>query len=236
MANTNSSSPTRLSVMGFAATFNTAKILLSIISISSFEPLSNSFRSEVNRIPYTKNEFLHFTSISLFYTIFCVFVGLVKDWNPVLDQLHKFILPTSIVLEMMVTLLFWSLFLTNPSLVKCASFRGARDIVPYYSNEFPKHLFPLIILLMEQSGMDLRRAWKHRIFLIFFSIAYFVLAEALIICESNYLYPFLRYFTFRGRVLFFVAATIASILFYEAWMGFRIPAIRFTRFIKKRKA
>lgn len=228
------SSTSRTSIMGFTATFNAAKILLSIISISSFEPLSNNFRSEIDKVPYTKNEFLHFTNISLIYTIFCVFIGLIKDWSPAFNQLYKFILPTSIVLEMMVTLLFWSLFLINPGLVKCTSFRHDGSILSY-SGEFPKHLFPLVILLMEQCGMDLRKAWEHRIFLIFFSIAYFILAETLIIRESNYLYPFLRHFTLRGRTLFFTATMITSIVFYEAWMEFRIPAIRLTRYIKNKR-
>jgi len=212
------------------------KFLLLSVSVYSFEPLSNNFKPQISRIQYTKDDFLFFTNISLFYTTFCVIVGFLKQLAPTLNKLHRFLLPTSIVLEMMVTTFFWILFLINPSLVKKDFNKSGFSLLSLYT-EFPKHLFPLLILMIEQAGMKLERMWTHKLFFIGFGIFYGSLSEILIISESNYLYPFFKKFSFKGRILFFVASILINFFFYEVLMYFQglMRRVRYPQnFIKKK--
>lgn len=222
--------------IGIQKPLNYAKIMLLSVSVYSFEPLSNKFKPEISRVQCTKNDFLYFTNISLFYTAFCVAIGFLTYYFPALESLHKFVLPTSIVLEITVTILFWGLFFINPGLVKAGATANKISILRLYT-EFPKHLFPLITLLIEQSGLKLQRSWQHRLFLILFGIFYGSLSEALIFHESNYLYPFFRVFTFKGRAAIFILSILINILFYEFVMYFKIlkPAMK-KNLLKKKKS
>lgn len=151
------------------------------------------------------------------------FLGIFKDIDHKIKRLYDFILPTCITLEIMVTVSFWILFLINPYLVKS-------DYIPNttifgYSYEFPKHLFPLLILLIEQTGLSIERSWSHHLFLICFGFVYGALNESLIIYDQTYLYPFFKKIAFCYRLCFFLASTLINIFFYEIIMYFKVKEL-----------
>lgn len=217
--------------------FSYVKILLSIISISSFKPLTKVIRG--NQEILSKNEYFYFTNLGLFLTITCVVIGLIKSFfaqNNILKKFYSFLIPISIVLEICVTIVFWLIFFIDPKLVKedYCNLDGKIDLYSYFS-EFPKHLFPLIILILEQSGIVFKRDLNHRIFFIVFSICYCSFSEFLIRKHKNYLYPFFKKMNFLGRLTIFSIISICCILFYEILMHFKAEKLRKSNLKLKKK-
>lgn len=185
-----------------------------VLELRTIANLSTLFGSQ--RIEAIK-DLLFFTHIGLFYTIFCILTGLFKDSNKTIQMVYEFVLATSVVLEIIITALFWTLFYINPGFVKDEYMKN-KTLKVKYLVEMPKHLFPLVILVLELSHLQLHRSPSHKIFFIFFCTSYCLLLEIYFLCTKTFLYPFLGLMNLFCRLGFFVVMGFASLIIYELLM------------------
>lgn len=191
------------------------KIALLIISLNTFEPISNLFKPEKFRKKYSTHEFLFFSNIGTIYSAFAVFLGFLKQIYPQITPIYQFVLPTALTLEMVVFLIFWTLFILKRDLVIRTNLNSG--IWPYIY-ESQKHLCPLIMLFIEKGSQVLAKSNYQRIFLLLFAIAYFLIVEWLIIYDRSYIYPFLENMNLKFRALLFSGIFIASFFIYEFFL------------------
>lgn len=191
------------------------KIALLIISLNTFEPISNLFKPGKFRKKYSTHEFLFFSNIGTIYSAFAVFLGFLKQIYPQITPIYQFVLPTALTLEMVVFLIFWTLFILKRDLVIRTNLNSG--IWPYIY-ESQKHLCPLIMLFIEKGSQVLAKSNYQRIFLLLFAIAYFLILEWLIIYERSYVYPFLENMNLKFRALLFSGIFIASFFIYEFFL------------------
>lgn len=194
-----------------------AKLVLLIFALNTVEPVANLFKLKKYRRDHSKYEFLFFSNISAVYAGFVVLLGLAKSWipqlNSVLTPVYEFGIPTSISLEMVVVLIFWSLFIFKREWIIRTNLEPG--IMPYL-REAPKHLFPLIFLLLEKGGQTFEKSNYQRIFFLVFFISYFLIVQALVLFDNGYyIYPFLEHFNMPSMVLLFAVIYAVASVFYE---------------------
>lgn len=192
------------------------KHALLAIAAYNIEYVSNLFKKKEHQTITDIRDKFFLTNLALLYTIFCVFTGIFRNHHAIFKELHSFTLPTALVLETIVTVMFWTLFIIDKRLV--LRFEKYQDsMFPGYIAECPRHLFPLVVLLLEHMVAVLKKSHFHRIFLFIFAIVYFTINELLISYRGIFLYPFLQYFTFMKRGLIFSSLSGVSLFLYEIW-------------------
>lgn len=196
------------------------KFLLLFIAISDLEGVSALLKRDTKEALGTFKDYLHFTNISLYYTIFCVVVGLLHSSGLIKTSVRNFFMVTALVLEAMVTVLFWCLFFLNPRLV-CHKYSEGKSLIAKYMKECPKHLCPFVVMLIEQYGIPLEKKKVHRLFLLQFCIGYYLVAELYFKLKKDHLYPFLDSLGILARMCFFGMACLVSFLLYEACMFYK---------------
>lgn len=203
---------------GRMAIFNLqfAKMLLLFISISSFKPISKII--EYGDRASRDNDLLYFTNISLLYTALGVMVGIVAKLSKSerIKALHEFIVVTSAVMSMLVVTVFWILFVIDPKLV--TPYSKGNEVLHTFDNyirEFPKHLYPLIVVFIELSNVVLEKKGTHRFFLFSIAVAYTIMCEHLIRVHNFYVYQFLNTGSFKGRLISYIIITFLCLAAYE---------------------
>lgn len=199
------------------------ELLMFLVMISRIEFISNLFRPKDKKQIITIKEWLFFTNISLIYTALCVISGFLMNYYAFFNRVYLFLLPTAFILEILVVCMFWPLFTIKPSLVK-SNIAPYPNLFIFYLREFPKHLFPLLILLIELQGVNIKKDWAHRHFFIIFLISYFCINELLIHYKKIYLYPFLEALNFISRIVIFFLIGIFCIALYEI-LAHRVSSI-----------
>lgn len=194
------------------------KMGLLLISTYGFEGVSNQFKPQALATQLLLRDYLYFTNIALFYTLFAVILGLLRRYNKQAAAVHRFSVVTALVLEIIVTVSFWILFSINPALVKNKPPQPDAVLRVSPIEEIPKHLLPTIILLIEQRGLYVSRGWSHRIFFISFCFIYYLVSEMYYRLKQAFLYPFFKFFNGTQRFLFFCAMAAIALLIYEASM------------------
>ncbi|KAM0680259.1 hypothetical protein GINT2_001644 [Glugoides intestinalis] len=192
------------------------KYTLLLVAAYHIECISNLFKKKEDQKIFDISDKCFLTNLALFYTIFCVIAGIFRNYHCFFKELHAFILPTALVLEVIVTGMFWSLFIIDKKLVMRFDKYKNSPLLSYLS-ECPRHLFPLLVLLLEHMTAVLRKSPFHKIFLFVFAIVYFTINELLIGYRDIFLYPFLERFTFIQRGLIFASLSGISLLLYEIW-------------------
>lgn len=209
-------------------------MILLLISTYSIEGVANRFRSPEYARAVALREYLYFTNIALLYTIFSVFVGYLSTYSKNIALLYSFSVVTAFILEIIVTLTFWALYLVDPSLVKnksdLAGFNG-----PSITREIPKHALPALILLMEQYGLEIEKHWSHRAFFIGFSLSYYLISEVYTKRAGLYLYPFFKYFSVLQRFMFFCSIALLTLFVYEIFMIIKKRLSAIKRKIKEKR-
>lgn len=190
------------------------KIICLMISVLSIESIPNGIKNPTSLRAIEIREFLYFTNIGLLFTVFTVVAGLLPRKNKLIVSIYKFSVPVCFILEILITLIFWPLFLKDPFLVKHRSdfAPGAR---PRILDELPKHGFPALILLIEQLSINIEKCWRDRAFLFLFGMCYFMMSEVFTQIQRIYLYPFLGTISRFQRFMLFAFISAIGILLYE---------------------
>jgi FAR-17a/AIG1-like protein len=198
--------------------------LLSIIknvmfstAIFKIELISNVFASESKKEQFGIRESLYLTNLSLFYMIFTVVAGAVHRMSKRMKSYYLFALSTAVVLEAIVVVQFWGLYLKDPRLVKPKScFENGQRLSAI--DELPKHLFPLLILILEKRAIRIKKSMSHRLFLLTVTIVYFSILKIYNIVTDDYLYPFLELLSYPKTFMFHLFSLLICFGFYECWM------------------
>jgi hypothetical protein len=175
------------------------------------DPITNIFRSEKDQLGNIEVDHFFLSNISLYYVLIAVFI---KKVLPDLRNTHNFFLPTAFTLEIVVMSLFWPLFIKDRKLVKNAVIEFDSPIEMYVT-EFPMHLFPFLIVLLEFEFKKIEKTKYHRVFFILFCVFYFFISEMLIHRKNVFLYGFLAPLEFYSRIALFIGVLIFTLLSYE---------------------
>ncbi|KAI5169985.1 hypothetical protein PAEPH01_1151 [Pancytospora epiphaga] len=196
------------------------KLICLAISAYSLDVVTYTAKSASEAKAIEIRGYLYFTNISLLYTLFTVFMGMLSKLNKPFHTIHAFSVATALILEFIVTITFWPLFLINPMLIKNKS-----DLIemggPSYIGELPKHAFPALILLIEQAELQITKQWSHRFFFLGFSVMYYIASETYTAKLGLYLYPFLKNLSALSRLIFFSAISLVALCMYELFFGLR---------------
>jgi len=165
--------------------------------------------------------YLYFTNIALVYTLFCIFLGFMSSKIKRLNPIYEFTLVTAIVLESMVSFCFWILYSIDPGLVK-----EKWALPTSFIRECPKHLFPLITLLIEQRNKQFLKSMGHRYFIMIFCVFYYFVIELYSHYSKDFIYPFLKAINIFGRSAVFSGFILIALLIYEFWMRLHFQIIQ----------
>lgn len=192
------------------------KLVLLVIATAGLDVVSKRFKVDGAVGESDVREYLYFTNISLIYTFFCVFLGFFHKFSRRVTRVYYFAVSTAFVLELLVTVTFWILFTINPALVKNDMETGVRNGRPSILQELPKHGIPTVMLLLEHREIPFRKRMAHRIFLGVFCVLYYLVCEIYSYYSGETIYPFLKYFTWLQRVVFFVGMACIGLFVYDS--------------------
>lgn len=183
------------------------------IAIYDLEFISDIFMPEDKKAGFGITDHFFFTNLSLYMVFICVLSGYLRNRQKTIASLHILTLPVALILELIVTKLFWTLFFIDWRLVKRR--KTAATGILYYCNEFPRHLFPLAIMVIEYLNFRIKKSKKHMVLLATFTILYFTLLELLRIKYDIQLYRFLAIMSPLQRFFTFLALFFYSVFIYQ---------------------
>lgn len=134
------------------------KLILFLISLYSVTPYVRNV-NQLNYIHlYSNMEWLYFTHISLYLSLFTVTVGFIHRFYKNLFPLYNTLIPIAMSFEFIVTFTFWILYAIDPALIL-----NKFSLIPGNENPFiqelGQHLFPLVLLVVDQVGIDVKSTW-----------------------------------------------------------------------------
>lgn len=170
------------------------------------------------------NKFQYLTIIGLYITLLTLSLYLINQMfhlifkrnityiNKISNLLHAMILP----IEVLITLLFWSLFIYNPKLIVCEIVYEKCGLNVY--KNICLHFIPFLLLAIEAYHSKLTRSNIHIVLLLSFGVCYYLFVKSVAEREKRWPYPFLERFTEYERMVVFFVVTLLCIVFYEVSM------------------
>lgn len=142
--------------------------------------------------PYSNLRFLYFTHISLYTTLLTFAVGFIYRTKRKLFKLYNVLIPLSFTLEFLVTFTFWAIYYHDPCLIKGRIARLPQYQTPVLT-ELGQHLFPFILIILEQIDVHIQRSRVHTPLIVFFcAIWYTVISIVAKYKNGVYPYPFMK--------------------------------------------
>lgn len=138
----------------------------------------------------------------------------IRILNTTSTLLHSIILP----IEILITVIFWTLFLINPRLIVC-EIVYEKCGMNFYRNVC-MHFVPLVLLAIEGYYAQLQRSNFHVFILIVFGMCYYLFVKDIALREKRWPYPFLDKVGEWQRIVIFCSVTGMCIFFYELCMYF----------------
>ncbi|EJW04491.1 hypothetical protein EDEG_01284 [Edhazardia aedis USNM 41457] len=167
------------------------------------------------------NQFQYLTVIGLYMSILTLFLGLklriiyklkkkqIKSLYKIYTKMLSLILP----IEILISLVFWSMFIYNPVLIVKESIYEAKGF--NFSQNMCLHLFPAILLAFELKNVKLKRSNVCVIAMIIFSFVYYFFCRYIAKKYKSWPYPFLDQLNEARRIVFFAVSTFISIILHE---------------------
>lgn len=166
-------------------------------------------------------KYIYLTNISLYLTVGTLCLGIFVRYFKYPRLLPTYVNLVSVLLplELLVTILFWVLFLVDPTLVRDKDLydKGVRvDLL----SDLSMHLFPFVALVLEQYDVEFIRELSHVIFFSVFCVVYFLLCLVFSKVNGFWVYPILDKLSMAGRILLFGFSNVLILAFYELFMWF----------------
>lgn len=143
---------------------------------------------------YSDLKHLYFTNISLYLTLITVVIGGICKYRRKFSHLYNILLPMSFTLEIVVTSVFWGLYLINPELIK-----NKLSLEPGFETpiieEIGTHLFPPFLLFLNQLDMIVIYHKMQSIAIISFCITWYGIISIVAHQRGKYIYPFMNKIT-----------------------------------------
>lgn len=160
-------------------------------------------------------KFLYLTIITLYLTIISTVLGYISKTKvgKKLEEIYKDMLAVSFSLEGIVTTLFWTLYFINPTLLKGRKLydQGIRES---FLTELSAHLFPIILLLICQTDVRLRKRRRCIYFIFGFGALYFLEICYFSTVNKKWVYPIFKQMNKVQRTLFILVACLIGTGFY----------------------
>lgn len=155
---------------------------------------------------YSDIEALYMTNMGLYLSIFAVSIGFIKQRSTNLAKIYTSILPTVFTIEFGVTTVFWTFYAIDPKFLVNRKFLLEGYQTPLLT-ELGIHLFPFILLFIDQYNVPMPNDKKQRAFLLIFFTSWITTVVILGETKGKYLYPFMNKFS-NGfpKILYFYAS------------------------------
>ncbi|ADM11239.1 uncharacterized protein Eint_030950 [Encephalitozoon intestinalis ATCC 50506] len=165
-------------------------------------------------------KFVYLTVLSLYLTIITTVIGYLTRTKvgKSLETTYKDLLALSFSLEGIVTLLFWILYFINPTLLKSRKLYS-EGIQESLLTELSQHLFPLLLLLICQIDVRLKKRKRCISFVFGFGILYFLETWYFYTVDGKWPYPIFKKMNTIGRILFIFMACLIGTGCYLGLLG-----------------
>ncbi len=178
------------------------------MALLTIDPVLHVFNRNVK---YEKSDFFYFSNISIFLISIIRFIGLFGK-NSTIFNIKNYLIPISITLERTVSIIFWPLFIFKRESVTRENLEpGIRS----YFNEMPKHLFPLLSLMLESENIKIGKYTTQKYFLLAFAIIYHLIIEYFIKFENFYIYPMFSNMRYSSRLMTIGMVLLVAVLIHE---------------------
>lgn len=164
----------------------------------------------------------YFTYLGLYLTISTLVVGTIKrsmqkftTMLSFLSWLHSHLLTVTFPIEILISVMYWSLLLQNERNFKRDQFLNKRIQVPLFC-DVCQHFMPLISLLLEMQDTEIIRCDGHFVFYFVLGVIYFGFCTYLNKLNNTWPYPFLERMSAAKRSLVFVFSVALVIVAYMA--------------------
>ncbi|AFM97993.1 hypothetical protein EHEL_030960 [Encephalitozoon hellem ATCC 50504] len=171
---------------------------------------------------FTAGKFIYFTFISLYLTIISTVLGYIVKTKAgkKLEAVYKDMLAVAFSLEGIVTVLFWSLYVTDRKLLLGKSVMNDSDSLFI---EMSSHLFPIVLLLISQAEVRLRKERRCIYFIFGSGILYLLEITYFHKKDNKWPYPIFKdpqgsAFNYGPlkRILFIAASCLIGVAFYRS--------------------
>lgn len=190
------------------------KKILFIICIYAATPFSVNINQRNYIYTYSKLTWVFLSNLSLYLTIFTVSIYYIYRYfnkNIKLRKLLNNILPTVLTFEIIVTLIFWTLYFYDEKLLINKKFLQPGFTTPLLS-QLGIHLFPFVLLFFVQNDIKINKTKEQQI--VFFGTLLSWLTALIYFGESKgkYAYPIFNYL--RRNILTFQVSILFVIIFF----------------------
>lgn len=202
--------------------FNVVKAALFLVCIYSITRFGENPNQRQFTHLYTNYYFFYFTFQNVYLALIVAILGLLLRTTSGkikerVFQIYNAITPVAIAFSIAVTLGFWTMYFVNKRMVIYYKFTLPGNET-YLLTELGQHLFPIILLLLEQYDVKLVKSSSQIIFMTLYLIYYCSAVEILKMKLGKYIYPGLK--VFSENHLFPVFFFGLSMCFYLIYRGF----------------
>ncbi|KAF5140138.1 integral membrane [Vairimorpha ceranae] len=165
------------------------------------------------------SKYIFLTNICLYLTVICLLMGILVRHFSVryIKNFYKNSVCVLLPLNGLVTILFWSLYTIDPTLIRDKDFYD-RNVRINIFTDICVHLFPFISLLIETKDIIIQKQRYHLIFYVFFTFFYYMLCLYYSNLNNMWVYPLLGKLSTFNRVVLFGCSTLLAMGLYELTM------------------
>lgn len=209
---------------------HTIKAALLAVCLYSTTTFAENKMQRLVRHSYSSYPYLYFTNQTLYLSILTSVFGVLHRFakrsrngpGRTLLVLLNSMLPVALSLEAVTTGVFWSLYFYNKKLVIHPRYTEPGYETPILT-ELGKHLFPLILLLVEQIDVSLEKTICQPLLLVSYLMFYYALVTVFAMRIGKYPYSFLNTMNSEvSRASFFVGIVVAGYSVYFCYMRYKI--------------
>lgn len=164
------------------------------------------------------NNFLYLTHWGLYLTIFTIIVGYTANSlsNHKLLLIYKNLLSITIPVEIFIVTAYWGLYFIDPMLVRNRDLyiAGVRTST---LTDISLHLVPLILLIVDQTSIQIEEQNFHYFILSIVGFFYFAFSYYYSTINGSWPYPFLDDLSTKNRSIFIVVFIFIILVYYKAY-------------------
>ncbi|KAH9411755.1 FAR-17a/AIG1-like protein [Ordospora pajunii] len=192
-------------------------LLLCVYGASDYSQTKESIDLS-NRIAGGNHVYL--TYISLYMTIITLFLSyLVKHFGfSSINGIYRDALAITLPIEALVTSVFWTLNSIDPTLLKDRDLYLAGIRTPFIS-ELSIHLVPMILLLADQFGAEIKHKNHHYHALIIIPLAYLFVIHYVYWANNYWIYPFLGCIPAVMRIGLTLVLIVLILIYYNIFQA-----------------
>lgn len=188
------------------------RIILFSICLYSLTPWAENQNMAKHTHTYSNWKMFYFTNQSALLSLVTVAFGFIYRYRSKCFKIYNTILPTAIAFETFLVTAFWYLYFKYPTALinKKATLPGFETPL---LTELGLHLFPLVLLLIDQIDFRIEKTKMQTRYLIGHLSCWVSIATTLRIVKGKFMYPFLNliknvYLLGVTFVLFFIVILV----------------------------